>query len=269
MARATPRVPGSVATTSRVARVSALMGLKETLPHSLSHISCRMLRTGARTPAPIRARLIALTRAVFSPDGSPSVNRFPDRWRITPGSAISLATYTTHPIARSGPIPVHCAPPGSTLSSRSPSHGSPTRWKYHHGTPFCAVTTAVSGPSSGCMASTTFGAECALSVTITKSCGPASAGSAVQKGPGDQLLAVDQEACAVALHRFQVGAPRDERGVDSRQRQLHPEVAARRPRTVDRDLHRRLKRVGARPVLAGIFPASRNAVLIRPDSNPS
>ena len=79
MARATPRVPGSVATLSRVARVSALMGLKETLPHSFSQISWRMERTGARTPARIRARLIAFARAVFSPDGSPRVNRFPDR----------------------------------------------------------------------------------------------------------------------------------------------------------------------------------------------
>ena len=35
----------------------------------------------------------------------------------------------------------------------------PAQLEVHHGMPFCAVTTAVSGPSSGCMSSTTFGTE--------------------------------------------------------------------------------------------------------------
>ena len=43
---------GSVATMSSVARVSALIGLKQRLPHSFSQISLRMsFRTGASKPA--------------------------------------------------------------------------------------------------------------------------------------------------------------------------------------------------------------------------
>ena len=107
MPRATARVPASVATLSRVARVSALMGLKETFPHSFSHISWRIERTGALTPAAASIRLRVFTRALFSPEGSPREKRFPYRWRMTPGSASSVATYTTQPMARSGPIPSH------------------------------------------------------------------------------------------------------------------------------------------------------------------
>src|SRR5206468_3073265 len=52
IARQIDRVPGSVATTSIVAQVSALTGLKHKLPHSLSQISSRMsARIGASKPA--------------------------------------------------------------------------------------------------------------------------------------------------------------------------------------------------------------------------
>ena len=71
------RVPGSVAIRSRRASVRALIGLNDTLPSSFTHISRRIERTGARTPAEISALPSARMRSVFSPEGSPSVHRFP------------------------------------------------------------------------------------------------------------------------------------------------------------------------------------------------
>ena len=40
-------------------------------------------------------------------------------------------------------------PSGSTRSRRVPSHTPPKPWKYHHGIPFCVLTTVVSGPNTG------------------------------------------------------------------------------------------------------------------------
>ena len=88
---ATARVPGSVATISSVAFVSALKGLKHKLPHSFTHISSRIFLTGALRPALIIACDNARTRSVFSPDDSPRVNRLPSMCRTTPGSNISQA----------------------------------------------------------------------------------------------------------------------------------------------------------------------------------
>ena len=43
---------------------------------------------------------------------------------------------------------------------------------YHHGMPFCANITAVSGPSSGAAASANASSRFAFIVTMTKSCFP-------------------------------------------------------------------------------------------------
>ena len=102
-----------------------------------------------------------------SPLGSPMGNFLPYTWRITPGSAISAAGISTQPIARSGPSTCHWRPPGSTLSSVVPDNAPPCSWKYQYGKPFTAVTTAVSGPSSGGIRSTIPGTECALSAITT------------------------------------------------------------------------------------------------------
>ena len=56
-------------------------------------------------------------------------------------------------------------PPGSALSSRVPSQGPPWRWKYHHGMPFCAGTTAVSAPSSGASSGAIAVSPCALTAS--------------------------------------------------------------------------------------------------------
>ena len=72
IARATARGPGVPQITSRVAPVSALIGLKLRFPHSFIQISSRIcFFTGALNPASRRAADKASTRGVFSPEGSP------------------------------------------------------------------------------------------------------------------------------------------------------------------------------------------------------
>jgi hypothetical protein len=71
------RSAGSATMRSSVAPVSALMGLKQTLPQSLSQIFQRTSsRTGASKPAPTSASLNACVRAERLRSGSPRMNRF-------------------------------------------------------------------------------------------------------------------------------------------------------------------------------------------------
>lgn len=82
--------------------------------------------------------------------GSPTENRVPSKCRTTPGDSISVAAYTTQPMARAGGRVALTAPPGSTLSIRRPVCGPGSPWKYHQGMPFWAATTAVLPCSRGC-----------------------------------------------------------------------------------------------------------------------
>ena len=75
-------------------------------------------------------------------------------------------------MTRSGAIAAVMLPSGSRLASRVPFSGPAMRWKYHQGRPFCAETTAVSGPSSGESSGATSGTPWALTVRKTKSTGP-------------------------------------------------------------------------------------------------
>ncbi len=77
---------------SRVAWQSALIGLKLTLPQSLSQISERMsLTTGDLNPALRNSSAIVFTRGVSAPSSSPTESRLPSIWRINPGATISAA----------------------------------------------------------------------------------------------------------------------------------------------------------------------------------
>ena len=85
------RTAGSRAICTRVARVSALIGLNAAFPSSLTQISCRMrVVTGQRRPAAMSASAIALHRSDRVPSGSPSEMRLPSVCLITPGSVISV-----------------------------------------------------------------------------------------------------------------------------------------------------------------------------------
>src|SRR5438876_11948112 len=68
--------------------------------------------------------------------------RFPSVWRITPGSMISAEKYTIDATTRRGSIDAAITPPGSTRSKQKSE-------KYHHGRPFCVLTTVVHSPRSG------------------------------------------------------------------------------------------------------------------------
>ena len=72
--------------------ISALIGLKLRLPHSLTQISLRMsLATGALKPARMRAPDSASMRSLRVPSGSPSVKRLPSITFTTPGATSSAA----------------------------------------------------------------------------------------------------------------------------------------------------------------------------------
>jgi hypothetical protein len=69
---------------------------------------------------------------------------------------------------------------GSTELRRWPASAPPKPCKNHQGTPFMAVSTRVSGPSSGAMWRATSGSEGALTASTTTSCTPRSAGTALE-----------------------------------------------------------------------------------------
>src|SRR5580704_12000729 len=80
------RRPGSEVTRSRVASVRTLIGLKQTLPQSLSQMFRRIVsRIGASNPAETRASRRATMRSEVEPSGSPMVKRLNRRCSITPG----------------------------------------------------------------------------------------------------------------------------------------------------------------------------------------
>ena len=81
------------------------------------------------------------------------------------------------PSVRCSPTDFASAPPGSSIDrSGATGRDLESPWPYHQGMPFCANTTGVSGPSSGPTLSASAGRPVALSVEITASCGPRSAG---------------------------------------------------------------------------------------------
>ena len=72
-------------------RVSALMGLKATLPRIFTQISLRMwVVTGQRKPEAIKASAMLRERGERVPSGSPSEMRLSSVCRTTPGSMISV-----------------------------------------------------------------------------------------------------------------------------------------------------------------------------------
>ena len=72
--------------------MSALTGLKATLPRSLTQISCRMFaRIGARSPARPMAADSARARSEVEPSSSPIEKRSPSVCSITPGEAMAAA----------------------------------------------------------------------------------------------------------------------------------------------------------------------------------
>ena len=136
-ARASSTACGASAISPSVAPVSAVAGLKATLPTSLSHSSRRTsASTGHFRPPAANAAEIARQRPPSDPSGSPIVKRVPSMCRITPGATSSVAGYGTQPTTRSGANARVTTPPGSTVSSTVSRNGPANDWKNHQGTPF-------------------------------------------------------------------------------------------------------------------------------------
>ena len=106
-----------------------------------------------------------LVRAVFLPPGSPRISFEPMLWLTRPGSGVEAARWITQPTTRSVGMARASLPPGSSDSRRASRPLRP--WKNHQGTPFIAVTTEVSFPSSGAIVSATCVRLCAFTVTNT------------------------------------------------------------------------------------------------------
>ncbi len=142
---------GSSRRRSQVAPVSADIGFIVMLPHSLYQTSAWMrLLTVVSKPAAPRRSASALTRPDAPPDGSPMIRPRPKPCFTRPGSRTEQVACTTQPITCRAGMAVAIPPSGSTACTARAvvrprrAHGRTTT-----GTPFIAVSTAVSGPSSG------------------------------------------------------------------------------------------------------------------------
>src|SRR4029453_2747112 len=80
--------------------------------------------------------------------GSPTINRLPTLWRTTPGCGVEHARGATAPTIPADGIAPPIRPSRSTERNGKSRCTPASPWKNHHGTPFIAVTTAVSGPAS-------------------------------------------------------------------------------------------------------------------------
>ena len=223
-------MPSSATIAVSVLPVSAEIGLKERLPHSLTQISLRMSsRTGACRPAATISSASRVTRSLFSPDGSPSEKRRPSTWRIEAGRVDLDGGIDDRADDALGPEPLQIAPPGSTASRRVPSSGSAEPVEIPPG------HAVLHGDDGG------VGAEqrCDLGERRTDRMGlqrqhdivlHAEVGCPLGGAHGDRrLLAVLDEAQAVRLDRLEMRAARDDRQVDAAGgRQLGGEIAADR-----------------------------------------
>jgi len=128
---------------------------------SFAHTDCRM-SSGAGDDIPDFSSAARSSRSLGDSrlSGAPitSMLLFGTKLRITPGSTTSFAEYTTPP---------------TTLAAGTLAASFLSGWgEYHHGMPFCAKTTKVSGPRSGAAASANTPSRFAFSVTKTASCLP-------------------------------------------------------------------------------------------------
>lgn len=172
-----PRTRSSERMRSVVAPVIALTGFMVMLPHSLNQMSFWIC--GDRVTSMLAARSVrpsTSSRGVGAPQGSPTIRPLPKWCCAWPGSGSEQLACTTQPITcRVGTARV-MLPSGSVASSRVPDQRPPKPSKNHQGTPFIAVITMLSWPSSGAMPCATPRIAGALTATMTRSCGPSSAG---------------------------------------------------------------------------------------------
>ncbi len=120
-------------------------------------------------PAAVSRSASALSRPDAPPVGSPTIRPRPKPCFTRPGSRTEQVACTTQPITCRTGIAAAIPPSGSTAWTAAPSWGPPRPWKNHHGTPFIAVSTTVSGPSSGRIAGARPGSDGPFTARTTRS----------------------------------------------------------------------------------------------------
>ncbi len=148
---------------------------------SLDQIASRM-RAVAETakPAALHSPSSACRRGDALPSGSPStIGRLPPLTCATPGASRVQAVDVMPPSRRCGPTCCHSCPPGSSAGIWRPSPSPPTPWWYHQGMPFCRKTAVPLSPSRAAIEEAAAGSAGDFRATMTKSCGPSSAGSSL------------------------------------------------------------------------------------------
>ncbi len=266
---ATARVPGSRAITSRVAPVSALIGLNERLPQSLTQISSRICgRTGALRPAAIRAWRQALDALGALPRARRGVNRSPScagsrparrprppdrrrsrwpapgRWRPTARRRDRRSRARRSSQRAAEPVEI---PPGHAVRRRD--HGRlgaeqrPHRRRRRPAAPM----------------------RLERDDDVVLRAG--SAGSSVARGRTGDALAAERSVSPFARHRREVGAARDQADLGARRAPARPPAARRwRRRRRCRSSCRRGPSFSARPIRCSLPVApfgisSRNTTL--------
>jgi hypothetical protein len=171
-----PRTRSSFRIRSVVAPVMALIGLTVMLPHSLYQASFWICSTAT-----------ASKPAFSSSATSPAHRCVSSRRRLADDQLVAEVVLHEAGRAQRAAGMHHAAddvprgwrfgdaPSGSTASAAC-RPAPPKPWKNHQGTPFMAVSTMVSGPSSGPMALATSAIAGALTAMTTRSCTPSSAG---------------------------------------------------------------------------------------------
>ena len=145
IARATDRVPSSATMSSSVLPVSAEIGLNDRLPQSFTHISLRISsRTGACSPAATSScasaqDAVALFAGRLAKREALAFDMADQARRIDLGRRIDHRS-RSHDRGR---VSSRSGRRDRPTARRVPSSAPPILWKYHQGTPFCMVTTAV------------------------------------------------------------------------------------------------------------------------------
>ena len=134
MRAASSRVSANWQMSTSVAWVSALIGLKERLPHALSQISERMSSsTRDLSPAFTKVSCRDFARSVVLPSSSPIAETVSPTWWITPGEVTAAPRIDDAAHEPIGGIFFVSTPVGSRLSSFWLSYLPPSFWKYHQG----------------------------------------------------------------------------------------------------------------------------------------
>ena len=170
------RTSGSSRIRSVVAPVSAEIGFDR-------HVAPELVPD---VPADVGARLgaeaglasalqTAVVRAESPPAGSPTIRRLPKPCWTTPGAGLEQARWTTQPRTARAAAPRRCGRRDRRSSSGAAGAAPPgvcPVWRNHHGTPFIAGSTIVSGPISGARRAAASISAGALKAMTTRSCGP-------------------------------------------------------------------------------------------------